>query len=186
MTSATQATTVRRLNWGCGSHPGPGWVNSDLKAGPGIDISCDIRHGLPLADASFDYIASIHSMPEVPWPHLVPTLSELRRVLRPGGTLRLALPDLERAIAAYQREDREYFLVPDAEMGSLGGKLVTQLVWYGYSRTLFTADFTEELLRKAGFADVRRCAYGTTCSEHAEIVELDDREHESLFMEATR
>jgi SAM-dependent methyltransferase len=167
-------------------HPQPGWVNSDQKAGPGIDISCDVREGLPLADASFDYVVSIHALPEVPWPDLVPTLRELRRVLRPGGTLRLALPDLERAIAAYQRGDREYFLIPDDDMRSIGGKLVTQLVWYGYSRTLFTVDFVDELLGKAGFAAVRECAYRTTSCGHEAIIELDNRERESLFIEAVR
>ena len=33
---------VRRLNWGCGTHPQPGWINSDLKDDAGIDIS--LRH----------------------------------------------------------------------------------------------------------------------------------------------
>ncbi len=184
--SLTAAESVRRLNWGCGMHPQPGWVNSDQKAGPGIDISCDIRHGLPIRDASFDYVVSIHALPEVPWPDLVPTLSELRRVLRPSGTLRLALPDLERAITAYENGERDYFLVPDDDMQSLGGKLITQLVWYGHSRTLFTVDFVEELLGRAGFADVRPCAYRTTRSQHEAIVDLDNRERESLFVEATR
>lgn len=32
--------TVKRMNWGCGPHPVPGWINSDQKIGPGIDISC--------------------------------------------------------------------------------------------------------------------------------------------------
>ena len=37
----------RRLNWGCGEHPEPGWINSDIKDGPGIDLSCDHRAGSP-------------------------------------------------------------------------------------------------------------------------------------------
>ena len=41
---------VVRLNWGCGPDPEPGWINSDLKEVPGIDISRDIRDGLPLDD----------------------------------------------------------------------------------------------------------------------------------------
>ena len=92
------APPVRRLNWGCGTRPEPGWINSDRKQGPGIDISCDIREGLPLADGSIDYAVSIHALPEVPYPDLVPVLEELHRVLKPGGVLRLGLPNLERAI----------------------------------------------------------------------------------------
>jgi len=177
---------VERLNWGCGSWAEPGWINSDVKDGPGIDLSCDIREGLPLESDSIDYAVSIHALPEVPYPELVPVLRELRRVLKPGGVLRLALPDLDKAIAAYQRGDRDYFLVPDTDARSIGAKFVLQMIWYGYSRTLFTHDFAEELLADAGFRRVDRCRYRETASTFPEIVVLDNRERESLFVEAVK
>lgn len=181
------APRVRRLNWGCGSQPEPGWINSDRKQAPGIDISCDILDdGLPLADASIDYAVSIHALPEVPYPQLVPVLRELRRVLKPGGVLRLGLPNMEHAFDAYRRGDRDWFLIPDEEMGSVGGKLIAQLVWYGYSRTLFVPQFADELLRKAGFAQVHHLAGGETASPFPDIVALDDRPLESFFVEAVR
>ena len=150
MTTST-ATGIRRLNWGCGGHTLPGWINSDQKEGEGIDLSCDIAEGLPLETGSIDYAVSIHALPEVPYDRLVPVLAELRRVIKPGGILRLCLPDLIKGVRAYERGDRDYFLIPDEDARSLGAKLVTQLVWYGYSRTLFTADFVIELLGRAGF-----------------------------------
>jgi SAM-dependent methyltransferase len=175
-----------RLNWGSGEYPGPGWINSDIKSGPGIDISCDIRDGLPLEDASIDYIASSHALPEIPLPDLGGALRELRRVLKPGGVLRLGLPDLDRGIKAYIENDRDYFLIPDEDAGTIGGKLVTQLLWYGYSRTAFTHDFMEELLRNAGFSEIFHCSFGETKSRYPEIVELDSRERESFFVEAVK
>jgi predicted SAM-dependent methyltransferase len=57
---------IRRLNWGCDSDIRPGWINSDIKEGPGIDISCDILDGLPLESDSLDYIVSIHALPMIP------------------------------------------------------------------------------------------------------------------------
>lgn len=179
-------TDIKRLNWGCGGVGEPGWINTDAKDGPGIDFTADILEGLPLEDNSMDYVVSIHALPEISYDTQVPVLAELRRVLRPGGTLRLALPDLEKIVAAYQRGDRDFFLIPDEDMQSLGGKLVAHLVWYGYSRTLFVSDFIEELLRKAGFSEVRHLAYMETASAHPGIVELDNRENESLFVEATK
>lgn len=176
----------RRLNWGCGTGPPEGWVNCDIKDGPGIDASCDIRDGLPFEDAAFDYVVSIHALPELPYPDLEPALAELRRVLKPGGPLRLGLPDLDRAISAYSEGDAGYFLVPDDDVRSLGGKLIVQMTWYGYSRSMFTFDFVEELLYRAGFRRVLRSRHGETESGHAGIVELDDREGESLFVEAFR
>ena len=177
---------IRRMNWGCGENPGPGWINSDVKIGPGIDISCDIRDGLPLEDASFDYIASIHALPELPITDQVVALRELRRVLKPGGVLRLALPDLDKGIKAYIENDRDYFLIPDKDAATIGGKLVTQMLWYGWSKTLFTLDFTEELLRQAGFREIIVCSFHETKSRFPEIVELDSRERESFFVEAVK
>ena len=175
-----------RLNWGCGDSGEPGWLNSDLKEGPGIDISVDIRDGLPLPSDSLDYIVSIHALPMIPYPDLVPALAELRRLLKPGGVLRLGLPDLDKGIDAYLRGDRDYFLVPDEDVRSRGGKLIVHMLWYGYSVTLFTKDFIEELLWAARFREVHHCRYRETASAHPEILALDNRERESLFVEAVK
>jgi len=181
MTETT--TAVKRLNWGCGGHTLPGWINSDQKAAPDIDLACDIAQGLPLETGSIDYAVSIHALPEVPLDRIVPVLSELRRVLKPGGILRLGLPDLLKGVAAYQRGDRGYFLVPDEDAERLGAKLIVQLIWYGYSRTLFVPEFIEEMLLKAGFARVEHCEFRQTLGPFPEIVDLDNREAESLFVE---
>lgn len=178
-------TTVKRLNWGCGGYPEPGWINSDLIEGPDI-LSADIREGLPFERDSIDYAVTIHTLPEIPYPDLVPALEELRRVLKPGAPIRISLPDLDRGIQAYLNGEQDYFLVRDEEAQSIGAKFITHMLWYGHSRTLFTHDFIEELLLKAGFARVVRCAYQKTASPFPEIINLDDREPESLFVEAVK
>jgi SAM-dependent methyltransferase len=176
---------VTRLNWGCGDWVVPGWVNSDVKGGDGI-VACDIRAGLPFDDDAFDYVVSIHALPELSYEELGPAIAELRRVVKPGGTLRLALPDLEKSVDAYRRGDRSYFLIPDEDMQSLGGKLALHVVWYGYSRSVFVREFIEELLLRGGFTEVHHVGYRETRSAHPEIVSLDNREAESLFVEAVR
>lgn len=177
---------IKRLNWGCGSWTPEGWINSDIKDEPGVNLVASILDGLPLDSDSIDYAVSIHALPEMHYSHLVPVLQELRRVLKSGGTLRLGLPDLDKGIAAYQRGDRDYFLIPDDEARSAGAKFITQMLWYGYSKLLFTRDFIEEMLLKAGFARVNHCTYKHTASPWPEILELDNRESESLFVEATK
>ena len=177
---------IRRLNWGCGGNSQPGWINSDRADFEGIDLVADILEGLPLESNSIDYAVSVHALPEIALPDLVPTLEELRRVLKAGGILRLELPDLGKAIKAYNEGDASYFLIPDEDSKTIGGKLVTQMVWYGWSRSLFTHDFTEELLMKAGFSRTNRCSYFQTASPFPEIVELDSRERESLYIEAVK
>jgi len=177
---------LRRLDWGCGEHPEPGWLAADLKEGPGIHLTGDIRRGLALPDGCLDYVVSIHALPMISYTDLVPVLAELRRVLRPGGVLRLGLPDLDKNLAAYRRGDRDFFLIPDETEPTLSGKLIIQLMWYGWSVTPFTAEFIESLLLRAGFREVRHCSLGESPSGLAGICDLDNRPDESLFVEAVR
>jgi len=177
---------VRRLHWGCGPITPFGWVNSDIQALPGVDVVADIRAGLPLATDWFDYIVSIHVLPELSYPELDPALKELRRVLKPGGVLRLSLPDLDLAINAYRTKDFDYFLIGDDEVRSLAGKMIVQLLWYGRSRSMFTWEFTNELLERTGYRDVVRAAHEKSASGLEGITELDNRALESLFVEARK
>lgn len=177
---------LKRLNWGCGPVTAPGWINSDRCYAPGVDLVCDIRAGLPLESDLFDYIVSIHALPQLAYGDLDPVLRELRRVLKPQGILRLGLPDMDKAIQAYLRNDRDYFLVPDKVVHSTSGKMITQLLWYGFSYMMFTHEFTKELLEKAGFHTIRPCRFKESCTSYPDIVALDNRERESLFVEAIK
>jgi hypothetical protein len=47
-----------RLHWGCGDKIAEGWINSDIKSAPGVDISGNILDGLPIASESIDYIST--------------------------------------------------------------------------------------------------------------------------------
>src|SRR5581483_215462 len=176
----------RRLHWGCGPETAPGWLNADQRPAPGVDLLGDLRDGLPLPDDSLDYIASHHALQEIPYLELVPALRELRRVLAPGGVLRLGLPDLDRAIAAFVANDPAYFNVKDDETPSVSGKFIVQMTWYGASRVMFNFEFAREMLQRAGFGEVRRCAFRQTASDFPEIASLDNRERETLFVEAVK
>lgn len=182
----SRAVPVRRLNWGCGDHVAPGWINSDVKSAPGVDLVADIRRGLPIESDSVDYAVSVHALPELSLDELVPALIEIHRVLKPGGVLRLVLPDLRRAIEAYMREEDDYFHLVAKDVRTPGARLVTQMLWYGYSRSLFTTDFAAELLQRAGYDGIAVCEPHQTASGFAPIVELDNRERESFYVEGSK
>jgi SAM-dependent methyltransferase len=184
--SSALVMPVTRLNIGCGKFPRPGWINLDNKVRPGVDCVADLGADLPFPDGAVDYAVAIHVLPHLPLDALAPALARVRRVLKPGGVLRLALPDLEKAIDAYRRGDAAYFAVPDARWRSLGAKLVAQIVWHNDLVTPFTFDLAAEALEKAGFAAAARCEFRQTRSRFPDIVALDNRERESFFVEATK
>jgi len=177
----------KRLHWGSGSITPYGWVNSDIYPFPGVDVVADILQGLPFPDSEFQSIVSIHVLPEIPFRDLDAALTELYRILKPGGTLRLSLPDLDKAIRAYHSKDIDYFfLIPDGQIECLSGKMIVQLLWYGQSRSMFTVEFAQELLARNGFMDPQPCAFRQSKSMQVGITDLDDRELESFFIEARK
>lgn len=80
-----------KLDIGSGQFPRPGYTTVDLYHPAGIRASMD---ALPLDDGAVDEIASSHSLEHQPQARVLPTLREWLRVLRPGGTLDLKVPDL--------------------------------------------------------------------------------------------
>ncbi|WP_200229670.1 class I SAM-dependent methyltransferase [Rubrivivax gelatinosus] len=173
-----------RLNVGCGPAPAPGWLNADRQPADGVDVVGDLRIGLPVTSASVDYAVAMHLLQDIAWDELPGAVAELRRMLKPGGVLRLGLPDLDRAIDAYRGGDAGYFFVPDEHARDLGAKLVTQIIWYGSVRTPFNWGFARELLETGGWHEVRRCAFGHSASVWPGITSLDNRERESFYVEA--
>jgi SAM-dependent methyltransferase len=162
----------------------PGWINCDLRPHGGLDFCSDLCRGLPIASNSLDCIAAIHVLQDLAWTEIPRVLDELHRVLKPGGVLRLAVPDLDKAIRAYLDGDAAYFYVPDRDAQSIGAKLITQIIWYGSVRTPCTFDFLAESLGRADFRGIARRGFGVSAIDG--LAALDNRERESLFVEAVK
>lgn len=92
---------MRLLNLGCGATYHPEWVNLDLKASPPHVIGHDLKRGIPFPDASFEAVYTSHVLEHIPPSHVTGFLSEAVRVLRPGGVLRVVVPDLEAICRIY-------------------------------------------------------------------------------------
>lgn len=80
----------KKLNLGCGTDIRKGWVNLDSVALPGVDVVHDIASGdLPFDDDSFDHIECQDILEHLP---LVPSMKELHRLLKVGGTVQIRVP----------------------------------------------------------------------------------------------
>jgi SAM-dependent methyltransferase len=117
---------VRLLNLGCGSHFHKDWCNVDkASTGPGV-IAHDLYDPLPFKDGDFDAVYHSDVIEHLCRRYVPLFLRDCWRVLKPGGVLRVATPNLERMAQAYLD------LLPSALRGSkLAGEryewIVTEL-----------------------------------------------------------
>jgi hypothetical protein len=85
------------LNLGSGGKGLPGWVNIELTRHQDTTICLDIRRKLPFASESAVRVLAEHIIEHIDFVDDLPlVLSELHRVLEPGGVLRIIVPDAER------------------------------------------------------------------------------------------
>lgn len=93
--------SVRLLNFGCGGTFHPDWTNLDTSPVSPEVIAHDLRLRFPFADGTFDAVYGSHVLE-----HLEPAaaerlLQDCFRILRPGGIIRIAVPDLESIARLY-------------------------------------------------------------------------------------
>ncbi len=98
---ALDPTKLRYLNLGCGARYSPQWVNVDFVAHSSHVLQYDLRNGIPFPDSTFEVVYHSHMLEHLSKESGVAFLQECRRVLTPGGTLRVVVPDLEQIARLY-------------------------------------------------------------------------------------
>lgn len=179
---------MRRLNLGCGSIRRDGWVGIDLAPPAPDDGITYVQHdvvadGIPFTDGHLDVIVANHFLCALPTEQVPPVLAECRRVLAPGGVLRVLVPDLLGAVSAYRRRDRSWFpnLVDRPDV-SIDSGLCAYVTWFGTNLSVYTPELLVELLTDAGF---RQALCGYDVGGPPEERELDDRARESIIARAS-
>jgi predicted SAM-dependent methyltransferase len=152
--------TSIRLHLGCGDRYIPGWVHVDARPLPHIDVVARLNHLPMFADGSADLVYASHVLEHFPRHETLDVLVEWRRVLSPGGILRLAVPDFEKLIEVYERANRNL----DAVLGPLVGRQDHPL---NFHYMMFDQRKLTELLLEAGFREVRPWDWRTI--EHAHV-----------------
>ncbi len=127
-----------KYNLGDGGHPLEGWINLDGARG-------DVIYPLGVPDNSADEIRASHVLEHYPHGQVLAVLSDWVRALKPGGRLRIAVPDLERIAKAYLSGS-------DAPIQGylMGGQVDAR----DYHRSAFDREVLTEALRAAGLVGI--------------------------------
>lgn len=189
------ASDEPKLHIGAGPYRLDGWLDTDLIAG---DAYLDLTRPLPFADGTFAFAFGEHVIEHLSEAAGTALVGELRRVLRPGGVVRLTTPDLRKLLAIYEdrnpvisRADYARFL--DEQTGKRHVRpcqvLNDYLRLWGHQWIYDEEDLAARLL-DAGFARVERVEPGA--SEHPPLRDLERHggaawvnQAEAMCLEAT-
>lgn len=98
---ATASPKPALLNIGCGSRFHEDWVNMDIVPHGYGTLVHNAATGLPFPDNSFEAVYHSHVLEHLPRRDAPFLLRECLRVLKPGGIIRVAVPDLEAQCRLY-------------------------------------------------------------------------------------
>ncbi len=113
---------IRKLQLGAGSNGLPGWLNSEAFVPSSFTHSLNVANGyifldvcrpFPFEDNSVDYIFHEHVIEHINYHQGQFMLQECFRVLKPGGRIRIATPDLQVFVGLYGNQassEQKHFL----------------------------------------------------------------------------
>lgn len=153
--------TMTKLHLGCGwMNFGTDWIHVDQGSYEHLDYDCNVAV-LPFDDNYADVIYASHVLAYFDRMEVIKVLTEWNRVLKPGGTLRLATPDFGVMSELYKSGE----INMSQMLGPMYGKMNMKDVVIYHKTTYDFADIGT-LLRSCGFTQVHR--YDWRDTDHSE------------------
>lgn len=181
---------TKKLNIGCGTDYKVGWVNIDNNTDSNIeelDVHWDLRNPLPINDDSIDFIFNEHFIEHLTVEESRITIADMMRVLKPGGVMRIAMPDLEDVVNHYLNvplgEDK---VIKDFKLDFIQ----TRAEWINMSfrwwdhKWLYDWEELVRRLKEVGYENAVRCKLRD--SQYAELKNLEIRDGSILIAEVTK
>jgi predicted SAM-dependent methyltransferase len=186
-----------KLNLGSFTHMFHGWRNSDR-----LDLStwasqngyrftrCDLLSGIPYDDGIADLIFLSHVLEHFDYTEGRRLLAECRRVLKPGGVLRVAVPDADKLMTQYYGENRI------SELGEICGhdrdvnygsdvRLLHELLYGGDHRAIYDIRELVNAFSDANFSSIAHMGFRQSGSPVMRRETIDLYPDMSLYVEGT-
>lgn len=174
-----------KLNLGCGDVYFDGWINIDLDSDK-ADLKHDLTKQLPYEDGTVDLVYSEHFIEHLTVDEGLFVLKECRRVLKPGGVLRVATLDLDYLIRRYQLFWRRQDWIKTYGYGWLKTRAeMLNLCFHEWGhKYLYNGEELDRRLRESGFTKIRRRKLNS--SPYMELKDRESRKDSRLVLEAEK
>jgi predicted SAM-dependent methyltransferase len=93
------------IHLGCGDNIIEGYTNCDIRPRPGVDVVCDISDKLPFPKDAADEVLVIDCLEHIRPAKIMRVLSEIYRVLKPGGLFIAEVPNIRMQARAWLETD---------------------------------------------------------------------------------
>jgi hypothetical protein len=137
-----------KLHLGCGDISIPGYINIDRRYHPAVDVVDNIGILQHTPDNSADEIYSCHALDHFDRWHYKTVLKRWFNILKPGGVLRMSMPDWQAAWARYKMTNELEPLIGHLYAGQNYEDNVRHWIW---DFSMATRD-----LEEIGFKDIQR------------------------------
>lgn len=94
---------MNKLNFGCGTRIAEGWTNIDFHSSDSRVLRVNLLAGFPFPANNFDVVYSSHVIEHFAFEEAAFLMREACRVLKPGGVVRIVVPDQEDTVREYVR-----------------------------------------------------------------------------------
>lgn len=174
------------LNVGCGSKAKQEFINLDYEYLPEVDVCWDITKGLPFKDASIKEIFTEHCLEHISFSNCKFVLREFRRILKPGGSLRIVVPDAELYLNLYHKAKRgEKVEFPSQTPNEVTPIMCVNRIFRNHGhRFAYDAETLKGMLSETSFANVQRVSFMQGCDPKL-LIDSESRAAESLYIEAS-
>lgn len=141
-----------KLHLGCGKRYMPGYEHVDLADFPHINYRHSVKTLPKYADNSVDLIYFSHGIEYFDREEIKQVLAEYERVLKPGGILRLAMPNFKELAHLYLDQDNL-----DLVIGPIYGRwpIDNAEKTIVYHKTIYDAKSLRNLLYDSGFLNIK-------------------------------
>ncbi len=181
-----------KLNIACGRNVEEGWINLDIHPGNSSAFYLNAMNSLPIADGSVRRIHCEHFLEHLEYFDAVRFLRECHRILQPSGTMRIIVPDFEKYILAYARNDTAFFHSL-SDLGNPSDPLVTRAMVINQMARMggdhrFAWDFAtlHHVARSVGFSACEKSELDAAPAEFSIDGQDGWRAIESLYAELAR